>query len=180
MAVFDELRAEYAVARDANLNHYHLCDIFARGLGRRLGTYIGAPETFSDIGGDPVDYIEAVEVEELNDGSYRSVKTEDSRHLIQRDENGYWLTGLRFTVDSAANEFPKHNFLFLIRFVLRERQCEMLVADSKEVFTFDIDDPNGPKPVYDLIVKILKDFFALPPWETKRKHPIGFVPPSER
>lgn len=175
MPIFDDLRSEYNTARETSLNYYRLCEMYARNLSTQLRSYIGAPEYFTDMNGEQVPYVDTVGVEREEDGSYKSIEDAGYMKLIHPDENGYWLTGLRFILDVAPGAFPKGRFLFLVRFIIRDNECEMYIADSKQPITFTTDDPKGPRAAFDLILKILNDAFARKPWEQAKKTAIGFV-----
>jgi hypothetical protein len=175
MTKFDELRSEFNVARETSINYYRRCDLFARNLSAALQDYLGAPEHFKDMKGQALPYVDTVGVEQLEDGTYKSVTQSGFLELVRPDENGYLLTGLKIVLDPAPNAWPKESFLFLIRFIIRENECEMLVADSKQPITFQVNDPKGLHPAFDLIVQSFKNAFAQKPWERGKKQTIGFV-----
>jgi hypothetical protein len=175
MPIFDDLRSEYKTGREATIHYYRRCEIFARTLSTKLQQYVGAPKDFTDFKGRTSSYIDTVGVEQLNDGTYQSVENAGYGKLIQPDENGYWLTGLKVVLDVAPNTWPKEGFLFLVRFVIREDECEMYIAESKQATRFKLDDPNGPNAAFDLIVEMLKNAFARKPWDQTKKTSIGFV-----
>jgi hypothetical protein len=175
MTIFDDLRSEYKVARETSIHYYRRCELFARGLAAKLQKHIGAPDHYADMKSEQFPYIETVGVEQQGDGSYKSIEHAGYMKLVQPDENGYWLTGLKVTLDVAPNTFPKERFLFLVRFIIRENECEMYIADSKQPIKFLLDDPDGLHPAFDLIVQILKKTFARKPREQAGKQAIGFV-----
>jgi hypothetical protein len=51
----------------------------------------------------------------------------------------------------------------------------MFVADSKQAITFQLDDPKGLHPAFELIVQSFNNAFAQKPWERAKKQTIGFV-----
>jgi hypothetical protein len=176
VSTFDDLRSEYKTARETNLNYYHRCEIFARNLSTKLKNYIGAPEHFAEHrSGQEIPYVDTVGVEQQDDGTYKSIDDAGYMKLIHPDENGYWLTGLKLILDVAPNTWPKSGFLFLVRFIIRDNECEMYIADSKQATTFRVDDPAGPNAAFDLIAKMLKDAFARQPWDQAKKATMGFV-----
>jgi hypothetical protein len=175
MTKFDDLRSEFTVARETSINYYRRCDLFARHLSSKLRDYLGAPEHFKDIKGETAPYIDTVGVEQQDDGTYKSISDAGYMKLVQPDENGYLLTGLKIVLDVAPNTWPKEGFLFLIRFTITENECEMFVADSKQPINFQLDDPKGLHPAFDLIVQSFKNAFAQKPWERAKKETIGFV-----
>jgi len=80
-------------------------------LAGRLQKYIDAPAHFTDMNDEQISYIETVGVRQQQDGSYKSIENAGYMELINSDENGYWLTGLRFILDVAPKAFPKGRFL---------------------------------------------------------------------
>jgi hypothetical protein len=175
MTTFDDLRSEFKVARETSIDYYRRCDVFARSLSGKLRDYLGAPVSFKDMKGETAPYIDTAGVQQQTDGTYKSVDDAGFMKLARPDEDGYCLTGLKIILDVGPNTWPKQGFLFLIRFIIRENECEMYVADSKQADTFRLDDPNGLHPAFDLIVQSLKKAFAQKPWDGATKETIGFV-----
>ena len=147
MTIFEDLRAEYKVARESALDYQRNSALFAQRLARRFQNYIGAPENYLGLNRrDTGHYIEPMKVTITGPANFTPEEPQGLTDLISKDDDGYWLVGLRLTLDVADNTFPKDKFVFLLRFVVRDDECEMSVGFDKRSFKFQLNDDEESSP----------------------------------
>jgi len=112
------------------------------------------------------------------DGIYSFELAPRAENLLSKDERGYWIAGLQLTIDAHQGSFNQLYFWYLVRFVVRDSTCEMHIDFDKQQFTFRVDDAEKRKAAFDYMVQLVKQMFALKPWESVKKASIGFVTPS--
>jgi hypothetical protein len=176
MSIFDDLR-EACATWNQRYNDYKIQSVqFAWNFAEEFRQYTGAPPSYVDIDRSTKRYIELAKAVLQEDGGFSFEQPRFHTDALDRDENGYWITGLRITVDRAPNSYPKMYFVVFLRFVVRENRCEMEIGFEPKRFTFDLANSDQVKPAYDYIIGIMHSIFAMPPWEANQKSPIGFVP----
>ena len=180
MTIFEDLRKDYQIARETSLEYQRSSALFAQRLARRFQIYIGAPDNYRTMKQDDTRwYVQPMRTTLRGHNDFVSETPEGLHDLLTKDEDGYWLVGLRLTLDIAANAFPKDNFVFLLKFTIRGGECEMSVGFGKDARKFQADDDEGIKPIFDNMISQLKELFARKPWDMPKKNTIGFTAQSE-
>jgi hypothetical protein len=176
---FDELRALYTEWSDRHNTYQFSSARLVRGLANGFRHYIGAPETFQDFDKSTKRYVFALVATRDDEGKIHFNEPKYMTDVLTLDEDGYWLAGIGVVLDRGEHTYPKTDFRFYIRFVLRGRQCELQIGDeSAGKIEFDIENEESVKPVYEYMVRLLKETLAMKPWSIPSKAPIGFeVPP---
>jgi hypothetical protein len=177
MSTFDDLRAEYTKWHQNHADYEMRSMLFAKRFALQLGGYLQAPESYNDSKNNVHWYLQPMEATEDASGQWRFKEAEGLHDALSRCQDGLWATGLRLTLDRGPQTFPKSNFLFLIRLIIRDQECEMHVGFDDKVFSFDVSNPENLHPVFDHMVKTLRILFSMQPWDVPKKGPIGFVPP---
>jgi hypothetical protein len=105
------------------------------------------------------------------------IECEFPKDLLERDENEYWTAGLRITV----NPFPIMYFVVLIRFLIVNNQCQVLIGFRSKEFAFDISSIDNATAAYEYILELIRKVFTTPPSQSispsqnDETTPIGFV-----
>jgi hypothetical protein len=180
MSLFDDLRANYVQWHQGHCDYESASMQFAMAFINGFKDHIGAPDHYLDAENrEPVWYVQPLHVEESADGEYSYQTPNSHMDLLYRDEAGWWVVGLKLVLDRAVNSFPKSEFTYVFRFVLRDTICDMTVGFDRKEFSFPANDAQARKPVYDYMVKILKQMLALKPWDVPKKETIGFMVPHK-
>jgi len=178
MATFDDLRELYIKWSDRH-NKYR-SDSLQLILGLAIGfcQYIGAPETYQDSDKSTKRYVFPLEATRDAEGKIHYNEPKHITDVLTLDENDYWIAGIGVVLDRRENAYPKTHFQFNIRFILRERICELHIGDEAEgKFEFDLDNPDNVKSAYDYMVSNMRKVLSLQPWSTMEKTLIGFELP---
>ncbi len=176
MSKFDALREEYKSWADRQIEYERISTQFFLAFVNGFREYIGAPDTYTDHDGSTKWYIEP-QAAKQEEGQWQFRECEFSKDLLERDEDGYWTAGLRITV----NPFPIMFFVSLIRFLLVDNRCKLLVGFQSKEFTFDITSSEAATSAYDYILDLMRMVFNAPPSQIpslKETTPIGFVWPK--
>jgi hypothetical protein len=179
MTLFSDLQAAYTKWQQARSDYRTLSLNFLRQFAEAFRKHIGAPEHYNvpeDDARKP--YVELLMVSEDEEGHYRFSGSRSPFDLLSQEPDGFWLTGIGLVVDRSANVFPKAEFYYPIRFVLRGSNSEMIFPGG-ERFVFSTNAVDDQKQVFDYMLGIVKDILGTPPWETTARRSIGFVPPVE-
>jgi hypothetical protein len=90
--------------------------------------HVGAPEHYLDIDRQTKKaYVEPRKIPRESSSEEKSVP-EYGLDLVTREDDGFFVFGVRFVLDRATNAFPKSPFVYVVRFRLLEDNCEMEVA----------------------------------------------------
>ncbi len=178
MSIFDEMRQACATWNERYRDYEIQSAQFAWNFAEGFRQYIGAPPSYVDIDRSNKWYIELLKAIPQENGGFSFEQPKLPTDALDRDENGYWITGLRITVDRAPNAYPKMYFVVLLRFVVRENKCEMELGFESKRFTFELANSDEARPAYDYIIGLMHSIFAMPPWQVNQKSPIGFMPPQ--
>ena len=179
MTAFSDLQKQYGNWQQSR-HDYRLASVqFIRRFARRFREYLGAPEFYQTLNqpGAPQPYVSVVGVSETGEHTLEFKKSNSPFELLDQQEDGFWRTGIRLDLDRGQNEFPKANFFYLIKFVLRGNTCEMIFMNGeKKRFSFSIDDPAQETPIFEYMHGVVEHALSMPPWETEEKRSIGFLP----
>ena len=176
MTIFDELRADYVKWREASAKYEEECSDFARRFCLDFKTYLGAPDQYLELDKQPKWYVQPLSVTKDEGGEYHFEDAASPVDMIERDDEGLWMTGCKLTIDQAPANFPKGYFAFLIRFVIRGENCELLAGFNNKKFEFSKNDAQGKVRIYEYFVDLIRGVLALDPWDFPTKQSIGFVP----
>lgn len=177
MTLFTDLQAAYATWQQAR-NDYRLNSLrFIQRFAEAFRKHIGAPEhyTADDQAKSRKPYVEVLAVSEDEEGNYNFTSSRSPFELLSQQPDGFWQTGIGLVVDRNANTFPKAQFTYLISFVLRGGDCEMIYPDRR-LFTFPSNKLDDQRPIFDYMLSLLDEILSTQPWETTEKRPIGFLP----
>ncbi|MFZ0946215.1 MAG: hypothetical protein WB930_09265 [Syntrophobacteraceae bacterium] len=184
MTIYDELLGLCITSQDRLIKYKTESIGLIQQFARRMSEYIGAPNTYVDYDKLEKPYVKALNATRNDDGSITFGEPKSILTSVTEDEDGYWISGIKIVI-GRANILPKPYFIFPVRFILRERQCELEIGNrSGENFIFDLDEfnsssgviPTGVQAAYDYMIEHLRKVLALSPWSVIReKAPIGFV-----
>jgi hypothetical protein len=187
MSTFDDLRNCYITWRSRNKTYFDHSWQFIRNFVVDFRSYIGAPELYAEstIGmNDPQKapkkrYVDCLKAIKNDKGELQLVDAKSPMEAVTPDGDGYWISGIKVTIDIALNAHPKHDFQFPVRFTLRPDQAQIQIGDEPGgTFPIDAADPASFEPAYDYMIALLRDLFELQPWSSAKKVPIGFAPPQ--
>lgn len=176
MSTFDELREACATWNERYRQYELESAQFAWNFAEGFRNYIGAPASYVDFDRTSKWYIELLKTSQNQDGVFSFDQPKFRTDAVGRDKDGYWITGLRVTIDQSENTYPKMYFVVLLRFAIREKTCEMKVGFESKSFTLDVAKSNEAVPAFDYMIGLIQSIFATPPWEVRQTFPIGFVP----
>jgi len=177
MSTFDELRELYKKWGDCISNNKLESARLPWGLANGFRHYIGAPDTFRDSEKSTQKYVFALKAICDDKGTIQYNEPKNKTDVLTLGEDGYWSAGIAVVLDRGENTYPKTDFRFFIRFVLRDRQCELHIGDKGAgKFKFNMDNEESVKPVYEYMVGLLKEILNMKPWDMQipSKAPIGF------
>ena len=173
MSEFDKLTTAYKNWHEQHLDYEKTSTQFAYRFARGFREYVGAPEYFTSLGGETkTQYVEALKL----DDQKKLIPPDNLLDLLARDDDGYFEFGVRVFLEMAPKTFPKLPFGFHVRFRLMKEECEIEIAGRK--FSFKLDDDSARRPVYEVMVDVLKRELSREPWEVTEKQQIGFLPLS--
>jgi hypothetical protein len=183
MSHFDDLQRSYSKWRTAQREYHHSSVRFVDGFARRYQAYLGAPETFVDAdSGTRIKYVTTLVAEKDNDGEFVLKKATSPFDRLYYDEDSFWVTGVGLTLDINTNAYPKTQFTYLLRFILRAQELEVQVGPERKSFSVKLTDTNelspdweSVKPVFQYMVDVLKAALAIKLWEPKEKSSIGYI-----
>jgi hypothetical protein len=179
MSIFDEFRTGFTQWHDAHASYERDSAVFAIRFVNDFKTYIGAPESYHDMIGDTRFYVQQQAVTQADSGNYEFRNVTTLMEAIERcQEDGFWETGITLTLEKATNTFPKSYFTFLVRFILRDMQCDMQIGFDKREFSFDRSDVKNAHPVFAYMVDLVRRTLTIRPWDIPSKQPIGFIWPQ--
>lgn len=179
MAIFDEFQAEVARWRDARDEYTRKSSMFIIDFANSFREYIGSPEQYMDrLIGRALSHVQPVKATADENGNYSFHVANTVGEWLAKDETGYWVTGLQLAIIDPPNTSRMIYFWYLVRFVIRENICEMFIGFKDQKFSFALDDAEKQKAAFDFMASLVHDTLTLPPWETSKKAPIGFVPPG--
>lgn len=157
---------------------------FVYRLADGLIQYIGAPKSYQDVDKSLKSYVQPLQVTRLSGDIIEFNHAPESiSDVITDDGNGYWLSGIKIVV-GREHVLPKPYFMFPIRFIIRETQCELHIGGKNyEQFDFDVQNfnpasklfPDGVMKAYDYMIEYLRKTLILTPWSAQEKTSIGFV-----
>lgn len=174
MTIYDDLRPLYKDWSDVGSEYWFGSSRFAQRFAMGLREYLGAPEWF-DEDGEKRPYVEACKVTEDENGephfesaNFHDVMSEGS------DRSSSLSFGIKVVLERAANTFPKGSFGFSIGMVPRGNSTCVLRISGQE-FSIDMSSDQTRTPVYEYLLKVIREFLATKPWDANTKRPIGFV-----
>jgi hypothetical protein len=170
MTIFGDLQAAYGAWQQARNNYRMNSFHFMRHFADAFRKYVGAPEQYiiDQEQGDQKPYVDLLEVSEDEEGNFSFAASRSPVDALSRCSDGFWQTGIGLVVDRNINSYPKAEFYFPIKFVLRGTECEMIfLPDNK--FTFSADAVESQTAVFDYIVGVLEELLSTKPWETTQK-----------
>jgi hypothetical protein len=177
MTLFSDLQTAYATWQEAR-NDYRMNSFrFIRRFAEAFGKYIGAPAHFTadDESKSQKPYVEVLAVSEDEEGNYSFNSSNSPFELLSQQPDGFWQTGIGLVVDRNASTFPKAQFTYLIQFVLRGTDCEMIFPHDRR-FSFPVNNLDDQKSIFDYMLGLVEHTLGMQPWETSEKRPIGFLP----
>jgi hypothetical protein len=179
MTAYDELRDLYKAWRDRYTQYELVSAQLVWSLASGFAKHIGAPESYPDLGTrHPKWYVYPQKVIRDENGEIHYEEPKTRMDAITRDDTGYWTSSIAVVLEQAANAYPKMSFCFFLRFIIRDRQCEIYLDEINHLrLDLSIDDTNNYGQVYASMRDMLKKMLSMQPWSTGEKSPIGFVPP---
>jgi hypothetical protein len=177
MSTFEEIQQLCKKWSEDEHNYLIQSTQFALRFANGFREYIGAPEHYLDFDMQTTkEYVELRKIIRNSAGEEEAVMPKHGTDALTRQDDGFFLFGVRFVVDSATNAFPKQSLVYVVRFRVVEAMCEMKVAG--ESFSFGVRDNSARAPVYDHMVAALKKELERNPWDGVQKQTIGFLPLS--
>ena len=187
MTTFDDLRALYIGWSNRHREYFEDSYQFICRFAVQFGKYIGAPETYKEMspGGDPKKaptkrYVGLLRAIKDDGGKVHLNEAEFPMDVVTPDDGGYWISGIKVTIDRAENTYPKSEFTFPVRFTLEPGQSRLQIGDRPEgKFEIEANNPDSFKTAYEYMVSLLRGVFESPPWSSSKKTEIGFAPPEK-
>ena len=177
MSEFEEIQRLYKTRRDDHFAYRQIAAQFALRFATGFRQHIGAPEDYVELDGNTrTAYVEPTKITRNPSGKEQSACPQNHLDLVTfDDDDGYFRFGVRLALEPAPDAFPKQPFVFVLRFAIKERQCELEAAG--EAFSFDINDNNAHTAAYAAMSDALKRELSRKPWDGVER-PIGFLPLS--
>ncbi len=174
MSAFEEIQQLYEKWSKDGHDYLVLSAQFALRFANGFREHIGAPQHYLELDRQTTkEYVELRKIIRNSAGEEEAVEPRHGTDVLTRQDDGFFLFGVRFVVDSAINAFPKQWLIYLVRFRVVEDLCEMKVAG--ESFSFGARDNSARAPVYDHMVAVLKKELERKPWDGVQKQTIGFL-----
>jgi hypothetical protein len=174
MSAFEEIQQLCKKWSEDEHNYLIQSAEFARRFANGFREHIGAPEHYLDLNRQATkEYVELRKIIRNSAGEEEVVLPKHGTDVLTRQDDGGFLFGVRFVVDSATNAFPKQFLTYVVRFRIVEAVCEMKVAG--ESFSFEVRDNSARAPVYDHMVAVLKKELERKPWNGAQTQTIGFL-----
>lgn len=181
MTLFSDLQAAYA-AWDQAHHDYLLNSVgFIHQFAAAFRKHIGAPEHYTaiDQAKSRKPYVQVLAVTEDEEGNYKFTPSRSPFELLSQQPDGFWQTGIGLVLDRNTNTFPKTEFTYRIKFVLRGADCEMIFPDDHR-FTFPVNNLDDQKPIFEYMLGLVEHTLGMQPWETREKRPMGFLPVNDQ
>ena len=177
MSEFEEIRRLYKTRCDEHFAYRQIAAQFALRFATGFREHIGAPEDYVGLDGNTrTAYVEPTKITQTPFGQAQSARPQNHLDLVTfDDDDGYFRFGVRLALEAAADAFPKQPFVFVLRFAIDARQCELEAVG--EAFSFDINDNNALTAAYAAMSDALKRELSRKPWDGIER-PIGFLPLS--
>ncbi|MGD0419449.1 MAG: hypothetical protein ABSA68_07720 [Xanthobacteraceae bacterium] len=176
MTIFSDLQTKLDEWLQAQDDYQRRSITFMVEFATAFRSYIDAPETYIDFQTkQSLWYVQPVMAGADKDGIYSFEIAPSAEDLLLKDDEGYWITALQFTIDRQPAALKKLYFWYLIRFVLRHDFCEMHIGFDKKQFRFRPNEIATQHTAFHYMVTLVNDVFALKPWEAPKKGTIGFV-----
>jgi hypothetical protein len=142
MSPFEEIQQVCKKWSEDGHNYLIQSAQFAQRFANGFREYIGAPEHYLDLDRQTTkEYVEPRKIIRNSAGEEEAVLPKHGTDVLTRQDDGFFLFGVRFVVDSATNAFPKQSLVYVVRFRLVEAICEMKVAG--ESFSFEARDNSA-------------------------------------
>ena len=176
MSEFEEIQRLYKTRRDDHFAYRQNAAQFALRFANGFRKHIGAPEDYVEPDGNTrTAYVEPTKITRNPSGQEQSACPQNHLDLVTPDDDdGYLRFGVRLVLEPAPGAFPKQPFVFVLRFAIKENQCELEAAGK--AFSFDISDNNAHTAAYAAMSDALKRELKRKPWDGVEKRPIGFLP----
>jgi hypothetical protein len=178
MSIFDELQAAYRASQDRYREYVANSLLVAHALAHEFQTYLGTPETYTDLDDETRrPYVRLLSFQ-LPDGVPAAVPPETSADILSREEDGFWRFVISLTLDRDAASFPKQSLAFFIRLKIHGDVWHVQLLDDGYQ-DFRIAGTGDPKlrGLFERMVEMVERLLAAKPWEGVERLPIGFELP---